>query len=897
MTASLLARGGRKRFVPEVVQSSMMDCGPAALKSLLDGYGLPASYAALRSYCQTDVDGTSITVIEELAQSLGLDAEQVMLPVENVLLPGFDTLPAIAVVQLANGFTHFVLVWRLEGPLVQIMDPARGRIWLPRNRFLEDLYRHRLQLPAAEWREWAGSESFCVPLALRLEALGMKGAEAEALIASACRHDIWHPLAALEAAERMVSRLVARRAITKGRVAAALVAELYEAEMSGDRTVPESFWTVRPIPGSDEDLVFEAALIVSVAGRLPAAEDKEGSEPDVQTQAGLRERVLGAETAERPIARLWQALSGVRGIAVLAAAVLVLVGLAGMAEIFLIRGVLEARSASDASLFAALMIALSAALLATEFGALRAAHFLGRRLELTLRRRLDFKIPRLGDGYFQSRLASDLAHRAYELRLLRQVPALGAGFLRDLGTTVAVLCAILVVYPAGAFHALLAALIVFLSAFAAQPLLERHEARQRTYAGALMLFNLDGLLGQSPLRAHRGEGALMGEQEALLAEWVRSGRRAAESALGIGALAYAGLLLVAVFLVRAHAGSDESPLSTLLLLYFALLLAVLGQGLFLTARQFPFMRQTALRVLDPLSAPDDERAPAEDAPLPERSALPARAGVGVLMRNVSLDIQDRRLLSSLSFEVAPGEQVALVGASGAGKSSLAGLLLGFNRPSEGDLLVDGEPLDALRLERLRRETVWVDPQVQLWNASLGANVASGNDKGSAEALQQAAALADLAPVLARFADPAETLGEAGRLVSGGEGQRIRFARALARDHVRLAILDEPFRGLDRGVRRRLLATARDRWRGATLLCITHDMEETTAFDRVLVLDNGRLVEDGGPQALLRQNGAYRALVEGERDLSGLIWRNESWDRWQLSDGKLARGRASAAQAQ
>ncbi len=105
--------------------------------------------------------------------------------------------------------------------------------------------------------------------------------------------------------------------------------------------------------------------------------------------------------------------------------------------------------------------------------------------------------------------------------------------------------------------------------------------------------------------------------------------------------------------------------------------------------------------------------------------------------------------------------------------------------------------------------------------------------------------ADLLDVLARLPDGLQTsLGDGGGLLSGGEGQRVRFGRALHRGDIRLAILDEPFRGLDREQRQRLLGQAREYWRGATLLCITHDLSETLSFDRVLVIDGGRIVEDG-----------------------------------------------------
>src|SRR5687768_14239665 len=96
----------RRAFVPEVVQSSAMDCGPAVLKSLLEGYGIAASYGRLREACQTAVDGTSIDTLEALAGMLGLEVEQIMVPVEHLFLRETSALPAVLVVMLPSGLTH-----------------------------------------------------------------------------------------------------------------------------------------------------------------------------------------------------------------------------------------------------------------------------------------------------------------------------------------------------------------------------------------------------------------------------------------------------------------------------------------------------------------------------------------------------------------------------------------------------------------------------------------------------------------------------------------------------------------------------------------------------------------------------------------------------------------------
>jgi ATP-binding cassette subfamily B protein len=208
------------------------------------------------------------------------------------------------------------------------------------------------------------------------------------------------------------------------------------------------------------------------------------------------------------------------------------------------------------------------------------------------------------------------------------------------------------------------------------------------------------------------------------------------------------------------------------------------------------------------------------------------------MANVSVHAGGHTILEAINLKIEPGDHVAIVGVSGAGKSSLLGLLLGWHRAAAGSVLVDGAVVEGAQLEQLRQRTAWIDPAVQLWNRSLFANLCYGNSDGvpTADLLEQA----ELRQLLEKLPDGLQTeLGESGGLVSGGEGQRVRFGRALLKRGVGLALLDEPFRGLDRHQRRELLARARRHWANTTLLCVTHDVGETLTFPRVLVVENGQ----------------------------------------------------------
>ncbi len=204
------------------------------------------------------------------------------------------------------------------------------------------------------------------------------------------------------------------------------------------------------------------------------------------------------------------------------------------------------------------------------------------------------------------------------------------------------------------------------------------------------------------------------------------------------------------------------------------------------------------------------------------------------------------------------------------------------------MLVDGAQLDAAAVEKLRPNIAWVDPAVQLWNRPLRENLEYGLAGEPRMPVDEAIDAAGLRRVLERLPDGAATaLGESGGLVSGGEGQRVRFGRALLRPGVRLVILDEAFRGLDLNQRRVLLQRARELWRGATLLSISHDITETLAFERVLVLEEGRIVEDANPRELSEDpESRFARMLAAEYQVREGLWSGGDWRRLRLEDGIL-----------
>jgi hypothetical protein len=162
-----------------------MDCGPAALKCLRKAIRLRRAMDACEAY-QTEVDGTT-SPWGDVAQ-LGLVAEQIMLPADVYCCRAGAASP---VSRSADGLAHFVVAWRRHGRIIQVMDPGVGRRWVPQQRFLKEVYRHTMTVPAQAWREWAGSEGLCAPLRHRLAAVGLDAPAVTRLLEEACEDPGW----------------------------------------------------------------------------------------------------------------------------------------------------------------------------------------------------------------------------------------------------------------------------------------------------------------------------------------------------------------------------------------------------------------------------------------------------------------------------------------------------------------------------------------------------------------------------------------------------------------------------------------------------------------------------------------------------------------------------------
>jgi ABC-type bacteriocin/lantibiotic exporter with double-glycine peptidase domain len=855
-------------IVPEVVQTSNMDCGPAALKCLLGGFGIDVNYGRLREACQTDVDGTSIDTIEEVANQLGLQAEQIMLPADHVLLEEARALPAIAVVVLPNGLTHFVVVWRRHGRWLQVMDPATGRRFTHADHFLNELYIHKMPVPAEDWFEYARSDSFLNPLRRRIDHLGASH-RTDRLLMRATDGSDWKPLATLDAGVRMVESIASSGALVRGDQ----TTRVLESFLQEPDTIPDHYWSVRPAK-EEGQLLLRGAVLVRALGRWPETARKERpvlASPELIAALQQPPTRPGVE-----LLRLLRA-DGVFTPATIVVA-LALASAGVVVEAVLFRGLIDARQPRAL----AVLLAFSLALLLLEIPLTASLLRAGRRLEIRLRQAFLRKIPHLGDRYFQSRLKSDMAERSHSIHLIRRLPDLGGQLLRYVFEIVFTTGGIIWLDPLSAPIALLSALAAVAIPIVSQPLLIERDLRLRTHAGALSHFYLDALLGLVAIRTHGAQPAVRRAHSRLLAEWTKAGLNLQRAVISLETFQFLVGFGLAIWLLASHLARAGETGVVLLLVYWALNLPALGQEVALIAWQYPSYRNVTLRLLEPLGA------------IEQRSVRPAVAqkpradAVAIRFENVSVVAAGQTVLRDIDLTVGGGEHIAIVGPSGAGKSSLVGILLGWYRPAAGRVIVDGVELDEPLVEQLRPNIAWVDPAVQLWNRPMLDNLKYGLANGPRISLDETIDAADLRRVLERLPDALQTpLGEGGGLVSGGEGQRVRLARALLRPNVRLVILDEPFRGLDIDQRRNLLARARHLWSDATLLVISHDIAESQSFDRVLVIEEGRVVEDGNPRELAAKPGSrLQAMLEAERAVREELWTAGEWRRLRLENGAL-----------
>jgi ATP-binding cassette subfamily B protein len=312
-----------------------------------------------------------------------------------------------------------------------------------------------------------------------------------------------------------------------------------------------------------------------------------------------------------------------------------------------------------------------------------------------------------------------------------------------------------------------------------------------------------------------------------------------------GSLSVGGLL---VFL--AYMASLYSPLETL---------AYLSSG-------FAAAAAKARRVLEILDTEEGVRDRPGARVLPP---CPAGERGHVQLRGVTFGYEPGvALLKEINLEARPGETVALVGPTGAGKSTLVSLIPRFFDPWEGQVLLDGIDIRDIQLTSLRAQVALVLQEPFLLPLSIAENIAYGRPGASHDQIVAAAVAAHADPFIRQLPQGYDTvIGERGATLSGGERQRLAIARAFLKD-APILILDEPTSALDAQTEAHVMAALARLMQGRTTFIIAHRLSTIRRASRIAVLEAGRIVEQGTHQDLLASGGLYQRLHSGSAAITG-----------------------------
>jgi ATP-binding cassette subfamily B protein len=874
----------RSFLAPEILQVSAMDCGVAALTAFLAGYGVRASYEKLREACQTSVDGTSIDALEDIANDFGVRACQHLVPTDTFVEALSRRLPAVVVTALPGQPPHFAVVWRRFGSWLHVMDPARGREWVRKERLACDLFVMEMVFSEQEFRSWFTESSYREMLLGLCERV-LDGEVARAVRSALSTADDPREVAAVDAALRLTARLDKKRGRGGAWRNEAFV-RIRRTALSEPASIPAG---LRGFTLDDEGNVRVRAAIAL------APEMHDHPIVGAETATTLATAATASLRAKDHDGRLWVKLGRLLGrdartLAWACGSALAATAIAAALEVLLYRAAWDAprtlvtfgQRVSAVAVVGVLLVLV----LLLEAAVLWGSRAIGRYLEVRLRLLTSALLPQVDDDFVRSRPTSDLAYRAHNLTLGREFPASIVRLARsalDLLVSIVALVALDAVNLAVAttgFVALAGA------AFYARGKLRGIDARFQAHGARLLTIFLDALRGFLPIRLHGYQNALRAEQDRELSLWQATGSDQTTTRALLGAFDEALGVLVLLVLFVLHLKRSGDARVFVVLAFWAFRIPAAARSLFVAMESYPAQRSAFARLLEIADyAAESTVAPSDVANGSRRNGR--REGVRVEFRDVAVLANGHAVLADVDLEIPAAQHVAIVGPSGAGKSSLASVILGLYRPTEGQIFVDGELLDRERLQRLRAVTAWVDPGAQLWNDSLFENLQYAARGYRRRDLLETLESSDLLSVLEGMEQGLNTpVGSDGRLVSGGEGQRLRLGRALLRSEARLVVLDEPFRGLDRTTRRMLAFRARLAWKEATILFISHDISHALDFDRVLVVDGGRIVEDGHPLELAGAPSRFATMLEAERGILDDTWSPARWQRVRIEDGRV-----------
>jgi ATP-binding cassette subfamily C protein CydD len=520
------------------------------------------------------------------------------------------------------------------------------------------------------------------------------------------------------------------------------------------------------------------------------------------------------------------------------------------------RVVIDHRGLASAWPYLWAMLAVFVARAAVSFGADAVAFEAAAGVKQKLRGELTRKIAALGPGFVAGQRTGDLTNL-----LLESVEELGkyyAEYLPQMPLAVFIPAAILVfVFPtdwiSGIIMLITAPLIpVFMVLIGkGTERLNQRQWRKLAWMSAHFFDVIEGLTTLKLFNASRQEGEIIGR---ISDDYRRSTmdvlRVAFLSSLVLEFFATISIAMVAVYIgFRLYYGDMHFLAGfTVLLLAPEFFRPLRAMGTQYHARMEAI--GASERIVALLETPVPERPAAS-------SALPSPVRLDISFRDVSFGYRaGEPVLKGIDFRLARGERVALVGPSGSGKSTIARLLLGFDVPDAGAITIDGIDLRGIGPENWFTRIAWMPQAPTLFHGSIGENIRLGQPGADDGAVRRAAEAANAAAFIERLPQGYDTIvGDRGQGLSGGEIRRVALARAFLKN-ADLIVLDEPTASLDPETAA-LIAEAVERLaRDRAMLIIAHRLESVVTAERILVLNDGRIVESGSHEALLAQNGLY-----------------------------------------
>ncbi|MDR7146261.1 ABC transporter transmembrane domain-containing protein [Rhizobium sp. BE258] len=493
---------------------------------------------------------------------------------------------------------------------------------------------------------------------------------------------------------------------------------------------------------------------------------------------------------------------------------------------------------------------------------------LGERIVSDLRRDVFAHVTRLSASFFDVNQSGEIVSRltADTTQIKSAVGATASVALRNLILCLGAMGMMVVTSPKLASLALGAIpLIVFPLVAFGRSVRKRSRAAQDTLAEASAFAN-ETIAATRTVQAFNGEDAAAARYGMAVESAYEAARSAIRSRALLTGIAITLIFgsVVAVLWVGAH-NVLTGTLSAGTLGQFLLYSVIAAGSLGALSEVWGELSQAA-GAADRLTELLDEVSPIAAPPQPEILPVPARGRVE--FSNVHFAYPSRpgkSALHGLSFHVTPGETVAIVGPSGAGKSTIFSLLLRFYDPQQGIVAIDGLDARATDPDDLRERMAIVPQDVTIFAASIHDNIAFGHPQATPEQVRAAAIAAQADEFIARLDRGYETqVGERGITLSGGQRQRIAIARAILKN-ARVLLLDEATSALDAESETLVQKALDGLMQGRTTLVIAHRLATVLKADRILVLDQGRIVEEGTHQSLIRHGGIYAKLAKLQFD--------------------------------